>query len=373
MVELSIKKYYIPGSKLSALIAVVILIIVMFFHYSTPSDISIIHIVHYYMLYLIVIFMAMNFGFLGGLLTSFVITIFYAPSIYLNIFSLKHYHIRNFVEVLMMYTLGIFAGIYSQKLYSEKLKVQKAYKELEQAVEEKIKLEKEYAKSEKLRAIGQLSAGIAHEIRNPLASLKSAANLIKSGKNAEQFLDILITEIDRLNNFIERFLQFAKFGKIENKTIIVKDFYQELLEWLKLATKSSKDNIEIIENLECDENAKIEGDLNNLKQAFINIFINSVEELKNCNIDKKTIEFDVKCEEKHIIFKIKDNGRGVPEEIKDKIFEPFYSTKDYGSGLGLTITSKIINEHDGNLTINNNNGAEFIISLKRVIDENTSC
>ncbi|UOD35691.1 HAMP domain-containing histidine kinase [Deferribacteraceae bacterium V6Fe1] len=372
MGKLSIEKYFIPGSKLAGGIALVAFIIVMFFHHTTPSDVSIVHIVHYYMLYLIVIFMAMNFGFLGGVLTSLVITILYAPSVYLNIFSLKHYHIRSFVEILMMYTLGIFAGIYSQKLYREKLKVQNAYKELEQAAEEKIRLEKEYAKSEKLRVMGQLSAGIAHEIRNPLASLKSAARLIKSGKNTEQLTDILISEIDRLNNFIERFLQYARFGKIENKNVLIKNFYMELLEWLKLATKSTNENIQIIENYECEEKAYIRGDINNLKQAFINIFLNSVEELKNNNSDRKIIEFAVKCEDGKAIFLIKDNGRGIPDEIKERIFEPFFTTKDSGSGLGLTITSKIISEHDGDLIITNNNGAQFTIILKKAKDEDTA-
>jgi signal transduction histidine kinase len=325
------------------------------------------------MLYIIVIIIAMNYGLIGGILASFVITVSYAPNIYLNIFELKHYHLRSFVEVLMMYTLGIFAGFYSQKLYLEKIKVQNAYKELEAATEEKIRMEKEFAKSEKLRALGQLSAGIAHEIRNPLASLKSAAKLIKSGKNIEQLTDILVTEIDRLNSFIERFLQYARFGRIENKNIFIKNFYMELLEWLKLATKSTNENIKIIENYQCDENAQIKGDINNLKQAFINIFLNSVEELKSNNSDRKIIEFAVNCEDEKIIFCIKDNGRGISENIKEKIFEPFFTTKESGSGLGLTITSKIISEHEGDLKISNNNGAQFTISLKKATDEDTAC
>ncbi|MCB4205359.1 HAMP domain-containing histidine kinase [Deferribacterales bacterium Es71-Z0220] len=370
---MSIKNYYIPGNKFVGIFSLIFFLVIMFFHHTTPSDFSIIHIVHYYMLYIIVIIMAMNYGLIGGILASFVITISYAPNIYFNIFELKHYHLRSFVEVLMMYTLGIFAAFYSQKLYLEKIKVQNAYKKLEAATEEKIRMEKEFAKSEKLRALGQLSAGIAHEIRNPLASLKSAAKLIKSGKNIEQLTDILVTEIDRLNSFIERFLQYARFGRIENKNIFIKNFYMELLEWLKLATKSTNENIKIIENYQCDENAQIKGDINNLKQAFINIFLNSVEELKSNNSDRKIIEFAVNCEDEKIIFCIKDNGRGISENIKEKIFEPFFTTKESGSGLGLTITSKIISEHEGDLKISNNNGAQFTISLKKATDEDTAC
>jgi signal transduction histidine kinase len=325
------------------------------------------------MLYIIVIIIAMNYGLIGGILASFVITISYAPNIYFNIFELKHYHLRSFVEVLMMYTLGIFAAFYSQKLYLEKIKVQNAYKELEAATEEKIRMEKEFAKSEKLRALGQLSAGIAHEIRNPLASLKSAANLIKQGKNVEQLINILISEIDRLNNFVDRFLQYAKFGKNETRQINVENFYNELLEWLKLAIKSTKEDIKIEENFKCDKNTFIEGDLNNLKQAFINIFLNSVEELRLNGKNEKLIEFSAECNKYYVIFSIKDNGSGISESIMEKIFEPFYTTKETGSGLGLTITMKIINEHGGKIDIVNDNGAKFIITFKRVTDENIAC
>jgi len=84
----------------------------------------------------------------------------YAPNIYLNLFNLKHYHIRGVVEVLMMYTLGIFAGTYSQRLYLKNCKLQDAYDKLKRYAEEKIHMEQEIARSEKLRVMGQLSAGI---------------------------------------------------------------------------------------------------------------------------------------------------------------------------------------------------------------------
>ena len=367
---MSLEKYYIPGSKTAALISIISISVITYLHLSTPSGFHIIHIIHYYMLYLAVIYTAMKFGFLGGLISAFIITVFYAPDVYLNILNLQHYQIRSLVEILMMYTLGLFAGLYSQRIYLQNKKLKETYEQLEKSIEEKIKMEKEVAKSEKLRVMGQLSAGIAHEIRNPLASLKSASRMLKDGKNSPQILDIMTSEIDRLNAFVERFLQYANFGKIENEKIKVSSFFDELSELLKLLCKSTDDIDLKIRNYSAEE-CIMEGDVNNLKQVFLNIFSNSVEELKGQTGVKKLL-FEVDCDDEYVVFRIKDTGSGISDEIRERIYEPFFTTKETGTGLGLTITAKIIKDHDGILQIENDNGAHFIIKFKRVSDEYTS-
>jgi len=371
---LYLKKYYIPGSKSSFVISVIAVVVIVYLHITTLPGFHIIHIIHYYMLYLVVIYVAMKFGFLGGLISAFVITIFYAPGVYLNIFDLRHYHIRSFVEVLMMYTLGLFAGLYSQKLYLQNYKLKQMRDELEESLkmlqnstDEKIQMEKEIAKSDKLRVMGQLAAGIAHEIRNPLASLKSASIMLREGNHSPKISKIMISEIDRLNAFVERFLQYANFGKIENEPINVKTFFSELCELFSLLCKTDSD-IHLVTNGLVGENCFIEGDINNLKQVFLNIFSNSVEELKNYN-GEKTIYFEIKCEEDYVIFRVRDTGNGIPEELQSKICDPFFTTKETGTGLGLTITNKIIKDHEGILDISNNNGAEFTIKFKRYYHE----
>lgn len=367
---MTLKNYYIPGSKVAAFISIVSISVVTYLHTTTPPGFHIIHIIHYYMLYLIVIYTAMKFGFLGGFFSAFIITLFYAPEVYTNLFSLQHYQIRSFVEVLMMYTLGLFAGLYSQRLYLQNTKLKETYRELEKSTEEKIRMEKEIAKSEKLRVMGQLSAGIAHEIRNPLASLKSAARMLKDGKNSPQVLEIMISEIDRLNAFVERFLQYANFGKIENEKINISYFFDELCELLQLLCKTDENiRLEIKNNAEDD--CYIYGDTNNLKQVFLNIFSNSVEELRSSEEEKK-ITFEVSCEEEYINFIIRDTGSGIDEDIQDKIYDPFFTTKESGTGLGLTITAKIIKDHDGVLDILNDSGAKFVIKFKRAFYENTA-
>lgn len=359
--------YYIPGSWKSFIISIVATIVVGYFHYSARAVEHIIHFFHYYLFYLIVIYSAHKFGFLGGLVSSFILSFIYDPRVYM-IFHLNSELIRPAIEVMLIYTLGIFSGIFSQKLYLEKEKLRKVSEELQQSLnlleksmEDKIRMEKEIAKADRLRALGQLTAGIAHEIRNPLAAIRSGVNLIKSGKNDSRIIDVVTSEIDRLNNFIERFLQYAKVGKTEDKEITAKEVVEELIELVKLSCKDrDKLNFEI--SCQLDDNVFIRGDKNYLKQAIYNILLNSIEVVELQSYPGK-IFFSGYFDGKQVVFEIEDNGPGIKENLKDVIFEPFFTTKEMGTGLGLTIAAKVIREHGGEIFVNGDNGAKFTIKV----------
>ncbi|KAA0257147.1 GHKL domain-containing protein [Deferribacter autotrophicus] len=374
--KFDIKMLYIPGGYLPFFLTVIGTAIVSYFHFNLPYKASVIHYTHYYFFYLIVIYGAVKFGILGGILFSMVLSSIYNFDVYLNLFRLPHYLIKPFIEVLMIYTVGLLTGVLSQKLYNENLKLKMLTEELQESLEllrknteEKLKMEREIAKSDRLRVLGQLSAGIAHEIRNPLAAIKTAANMLKNGKYKEETLQIIIKEIDRLNEFLERFLQYAKFGKRFNEKINIKIFIDEIMDFVKLINKDYP-NVQVNTNIALNENVFIQGDLNYLKQAFINIFANSFEELKS--VDKGQIDFSVKVEDGKIKFIIKDNGKGFENDNLEKVFEPFYTTKNDGTGLGLTITHKIIKEHGGSIIIENDNGAKITIELEVLENENST-
>ncbi|MGA1847145.1 sensor histidine kinase [Deferribacter abyssi] len=373
--KIDIKKLYIPGGYVSLIFAFIGTAVVSYFHFNVPNGLNLVHFVHYYFFYLIVIYAAAKFGILGGVAFSLLLSVIYNLDVYLNLFHLPHYLIRPFIEILMIYTVGLFTGVLSQKLYNENLKLQKLTEELKESLEllrkrteEKIKMEREIAKSDRLRVLGQLSAGIAHEVRNPLAAIKTATNMLKNGKYREDIINIIIKEIDRLNEFIERFLQYAKFSKRYSEKIYVKAFIDELMEFVKLINKDYR-NVIVNTEILIGENIFIRGDLNYLKQAFINIFSNSFEELKG--VDEARIDFYVRSENGKIKFIIKDNGKGFETDNIEKIFEPFYTTKSDGTGLGLTITYKIVKEHGGVITAANENGAKITIELEGFENENS--
>ena len=210
-------------------------------------------------------------------------------------------------------------------------------------------LREEIKRAEKLASLGVMAAGIAHEIKNPLVSIKTFAQLLPQKFQDEEFRNtfavLTVKEVDRINSLVEQILLFAgPRASVFKKMDLVEVLKSTLL--LFSAQMENKE-IEIGENYYSPQ-IIIEADDEKLKQAFLNIFMNSRDA-----IDKQgVIQVDVTdCGEKINIF-IKDSGSGVKREIMGKIFDPFFTTKSKGTGLGLSIVASIINEHNGKININ---------------------
>ena len=200
-------------------------------------------------------------------------------------------------------------------------------------------------RSEKLSIVGELAAAVAHEIRNPLTSIKGFLQLLE-GKETEdkQYYDIMLSEIERINLIVSEFMVLSKpqavTYRIENITSLLTDVIT-LLETIAIVK-----NIEVTKELEPDMMVKCEG--NQIKQVFINIFKNAIEAVpENGKIDIKI----TKREEDKVRIQFIDNGRGIPSDLLPKLGEPFYTTKEKGTGLGLMVSYKIIAEHQGTIMI----------------------
>jgi len=319
--------------------------VVTYFHYSVPGHFNAIHLAHYYIFYIIVIYAAFKFGFKGGVAVAALMTVIYSPSAYLGVFSghLGHHHVPPLVEISMIYAVGIVSGYFSGKLKDEKRKV-------EQMSAEKLLLEKKMAHDDRLRSLGQLSAGIAHEIRNPLAAIKSGIAMIKTGKTDARITDILESEIERLNSFVNRFLQYARFGNNDPCDIPVASFLAEIAELSKLSA-STRDIDVVVENALAD-GFTVFGDKNSLKQAVLNLVLNGIDAVEGVPEGRVTLRAG--HEDGRTYFSVADNGHGM--DNTDRIFEPFYTTKDDGTGLGLPIAGKIAQAHGGEITVESGDG-----------------
>lgn len=210
------------------------------------------------------------------------------------------------------------------------------------------KLEGEMKQKEKWAAIGELSANIAHEIRNPLASLKSSIEMLKENKvpprHREKLMEIALSEMERLNNIITDFLTYSRPKPLEAKRV---DIHALLRETLGLLNNVQKDRgtVSIRENF---EGALIlDADPQKIRQVFWNLGINALEAMEEGgelvvetrrNADSVTISFA-------------DTGSGIPPSDCEKIFYPFFTTKESGTGLGLAIAYRIIEEHGGRLNV----------------------
>ncbi|MGI8386303.1 ATP-binding protein [Robertmurraya sp. P23] len=219
-------------------------------------------------------------------------------------------------------------------------------------------------KSEKLALLGQMAAGIAHEIRNPLTSIRGFVQLFKGDQDQNVYYDIVLSELDRINGIVGEFLFLSKPTTTAMQEHDVKKLISDVVTLIQTQTILS--NIQI--GMEYESNLPyVYCDENQLKQVFLNILKNATEAMPNGG----TIDLKVKKDkEKVVLIQISDQGVGIPKERIPKLGEPFYTTKEKGTGLGLMTCYKIIDNHQGQLQIESevNKGTTVQIILPSASD-----
>ncbi|MCB4791030.1 MAG: GAF domain-containing protein [Elusimicrobia bacterium] len=228
--------------------------------------------------------------------------------------------------------------------------------------------EKDLLSSDKFSALDTFAANIAHEIKNPLTSIKTFCQLLYDKFNdklfVEKFNSIIPKEIERLENVLENMLHFNKtlnvsFGKVDIKQVL-----EELIGLLYY--EIYKQNIALKKQYP-ETSLEVKGNAEQLKQVFMNLILNSIQAMPkggSLSISIKELMED-KNNTQFIEVSVTDTGCGIPKESLNKLFKPFYTTKPKGTGLGLSITRKIVREHEGTISVESipNSGTTFIVKL----------
>jgi len=229
-------------------------------------------------------------------------------------------------------------------------------------------LEGQMRRADRLAAVGSLAAGIAHEIRNPLGSVKGLVQLLKEDlKDDDQkkfYADVIVKEVDRLNKVVEELLSFARPDVSELEANFIEVNINEVVEQTLLlaAHDSKKEKIKIVKEFQQDIPV-VFADPKKLQQAFINIVFNAFGAMENGGTLSISTNFNQDA--KTVIVSFADTGVGIPSEKINKIFDPFFTERPGGTGLGLTITHQIISSHQGKIDIKSepNEGTAFIVHL----------
>ncbi len=235
-------------------------------------------------------------------------------------------------------------------------------------------MEDDIKKKEKLAMVGELAAGMAHEIRNPLASLSGSMQILKSesslsGEN-KKLLEIALRETEKLNRIISDFLTYARPTPLNKKRCDINRLLNDTVTLLRNSREYQK-KIKIAANLE-GKRLVTEVDPNQMSQVFWNLSINAVQAMSDGGeliiASKKRVKKGRSygdSDKDYIEITFKDTGNGINPVVKDKIFYPFFTTKDKGSGLGLAIVHRIIEDHKGEIKVESklNEGSRFIIHL----------
>jgi two-component system, sporulation sensor kinase A len=211
-------------------------------------------------------------------------------------------------------------------------------------------------RAEKLSAVGQLAAGIAHEIRNPLTALKGFLKLIPVQEGKKYIHEIMEGELNRIEAVTNEMLVLAKPQRIEHRLFDIGQIIKSVIHLLESQSVMKS----LVLTLDCDEEIQVVGESNRLEQVMFNVIKNATEA---CPISG---EIQVECKvngTEAVTIRVTDNGKGIPEQIIQRIGEPFFTTKDEGTGLGLMVSQKIISDHKGTFDIESEEGKGTTVTI----------
>ena len=214
--------------------------------------------------------------------------------------------------------------------------------------------------SEKLKVAGEIAAGVAHEIRNPMTVISGFIQMMIADEKSpyREYTELIQSEIERIDTIISEFLVLSRPQANTYRPVDIRHILNEVTALFSIEFQ----NRLILFSLEADGKCTtINGNANQIKQVFINLIKNAVEAIDQDG----QILIRISSNEDHVCIVIKDSGIGIPPHLLDRIFEPFYTTKSEGTGLGMMITTKIIQEHQGVISISSqeNAGTEVVIRL----------
>jgi signal transduction histidine kinase len=221
--------------------------------------------------------------------------------------------------------------------------------------------------SEKLALVGKLAAGVAHSIRNPLTSVKmrlfSMERTLEMSANQKEDFEVISEEIRHIDTILRNFLEFSRPPKLHIQNVSPSDVVDMAIQLLRHRLESYAVGVELYRQRRLPQ---IQGDPEQLKELLVNLMVNACEAMADGgSIVIREEEGVTEPLGRVVVMRISDTGPGVPESIKDKVFQPFFTTKEEGTGLGLSIAARIVEDHGGclNLRTREGKGATFIITL----------
>ena len=354
------------------------------FHLRTPPSEGHIHLILMQSYFIPILIGAFQFGIKGGLGSAIVVSLIFTPHIMLQWTGDFEHNVLGFMQVVMFNVIGFLTGLKAQKEKNEKQRYQQTARELEQSLKklkrqsgELADLEEQLRLSDRLAVVGELTSSLAHELRNPLGTIRGTVEILNDELPPEtkkrEFFQILIQETKRMSTVVENYLNFARKQKGPDSQYDVRDIVRNTC--LILASRARKERIRIEEVLP-EQAVIIKGDPNDLRQILVNILLNAIEAMPTpgkisisgqlSSSNENSGDSPGSEEEQPVLrLSIKDQGKGMkPRELK-KIFKPFYTTKKNGTGLGLSIVKRIADHRQWKIEVNSQpqQGTEFALTI----------
>ena len=315
--------------------------------------------------YFPIILAAFRGGIRGGLGAALLVVIIYLPHAFAVEWGIENTVMADpgmlaekILEIMLYLAMGLVAGLLSERLNLTS-------RNLQQTLEEKIAVEDELVRTARLAAVGRLSAGLAHEIRNPLASIQGAAEVLADdfpeNNPKGKLLDILLQETGRLNQVLSRFLDFARAKPGQQETV---DLVTEVNTVVELMA-NQKDIPRLITNL--PEECLVLGNAEQVRQILVNLILNAA----SMNTTDSSVTLTVESDGTNGHLMVIDKGPGFTPEAIENFGTPFFSTRQGGTGLGLATSLRTAENMKGSLRVTDglNIGACVVLSLGLSVED----
>ncbi len=272
------------------------------------------------------------------------------------------------IRILFFYIAAILINRFAVENRRHVQRLEDLSEKLEETNRQLRRAEADARRAERLAALGQLSAGLAHEIRNPLGVIKGSADLLNRKLAASEPLvaemaGYISSEVNRLNALVIRFLDFARPSKLELRPERISEIVDHALDAAKASCADA--NVKV-ERQYASNLPEIPADRQLCEQVFVNLITNALQAVQaQTDSSEKTLRLAIAPEELHgepgVGVVVEDTGPGVPPESREQIFNPFFTSKKDGVGLGLSIVAKIVDDHRGSIRLEDNipHGARF--------------
>lgn len=327
-------------------------------HFLTPVDSLVLHQIYQRLYYIPIILAALWYGWRGGLGAALLACLSYLPHIALHWQHQNYdYALNQYAEITLFFAIGAVTGWLGDQKRRESERAERINNELQTAYAELRQTVGQLLQAERLSSLAEIASGVVHEVRNPLGAIKGAVEILEDelapDSPRREFALIAKTEVERIDKLVQEFFHFAR-AKEPNKQ---PTDASELIRSVKLLieNQAAAQAVEIGEELAADL-PPISLDAEQIKQVLLNLAINALQAMP----EGGKIIFRSERENDNLRIEVEDTGGGIEDATKAKIFDPFFSTKDKGLGLGLSVVYKIVKQHNGQIQIfDTRSGARF--------------
>jgi two-component system, NtrC family, sensor histidine kinase HydH len=339
------------------------LLVITFLHYSTLPGFSQLHAVYRNFYFLPIVFAALYFGFWGGLLAALAASLLFAPHILFKWGSFPEDSVNDLLVVVVFYGVAIITGITIDRLRDSETRQARMVGELEESLRRLEVQGEELRRAERLSALGMLVGGLAHEIRNPVGIIRASAQLLAmDGSPAtNEATAVIQQETDRIEALVQELLDYAGGERLQRKRVDIAALLHHVAERVRPLTASTGVKTEVAVDPTLGE---VDLDEAQIERTLVGLCMNAVQAMDRPG--RLTLQAArVQCPDPCLEIRVSDTGPGIPHEQQNRIFDPFFSTKDSGTGLGLSVVQRVVCDHGGRVWVASElgKGAVFFIRI----------